>query len=287
MLKIAQIVAAVAVIALLLSLAGVAYLSSPPPGNPSQQQSAAEAKSGKQPEEKRSLRGFIGFLFPDSIAFFTFWLMLATVILGIVAVVQIGYLSRAEFITAATAKAAKDQAKAAADANIAATKALQQSQRPWVIADSIVFARPISYTADRYDIQLNLMLKNTGPSIATDVFTVMRLEENLTTTLETNWNKTDEDLRDRKENVIKQSKWPLGIVLAPGQFTPQPFGFGGPADKPGSPPAVKIRGRAYYFLGLIEYKDQFGLTHKTRFAFNPDPWGGGSLVVSGGMQEAD
>ena len=84
----------------------------------------------------------------------------------------------------------------------------------------------------------------------------------------------------------------MGIVLAPSQAIPQPFGFGGPYE--GSPPTekIKIRLGVFYILDLIEYKDQFGLTHRTRFAFNPradsvNPWDGKTFVVSGGMQEAD
>jgi hypothetical protein len=186
-----------------------------------------------------------------------------------------------------SAEASQTQAKAAAESNVAAVKALQQSQRPWVIVESIEFARPITYTDDKYEMLLNLNLKNTGNSVATDVFTVLRLEENKTATLEPNWNKTDDDLRQKKETIIKPSKWPLGIVLAPSQAVPQPFGFGGPTPIDGSPSAERIKAGAFYFLGLLEYKDQFGITHTTRFAFNLDPWGSNTLVVSGGMQEAN
>jgi hypothetical protein len=190
------------------------------------------------------------------------------------------------------ANAAINQAKAAGDANVAATKALQQSQRPWVVVDSIRLIKPIFEVNGRYEIFFNLCLKNTGNSVATDVFPVMRIEENLVATLESNWNKTDDDLRQKKEFIVKPSKWPLGIVLAPGQSIPQPFGFGGPHQSPGYPSTEKVRAGTFYLLGLIEYKDQFGITHKTRFAFNPrgdsvNPWDGDTFVVSGGMQEAD
>lgn len=277
-------IALAAFLVFVIATAGV-VLSSQPTVEQSNQPAAAEnpAKSQSQQNNKTLWDSW----FPEPIALYTLVLTFFTAILAFGGLYQLTMLGRAEVISAQTAKAAKDQAKAAADANTAATKALQQSQRPWVVAASLGFARSTTFTDDRYEMQLNLMLRNTGNSVATDVFTVMRLEENLVKTLETNWNKTDEDLRDKKENVIKQSKWPLGIVLAPGQYAPQPFGFGGPTGKPGSPSAERIKSRAYYFLGLIEYKDQFGLTHRTRFAFNPDPWGSGDFVVSGGMQEAD
>lgn len=186
-----------------------------------------------------------------------------------------------------TREAAETQAKAATDSNTAAVKALQQSNRPWVIVESIEIEKPISYEGERYEITLNLNLRNTGNSVATHVFTVLRLEENKTVTLESNWDKTDDDLKMKKEHVIKPSKWPLGIVLAPGQAVPQPFGFGGPAPAPGYPSIASVKAGTFYLLGVVEYQDQFGITHTTRFAFNPDPWEGKTLVVSGGMQEAN
>jgi hypothetical protein len=228
----------------------------------------------------------------EAIAEYTKWLAIFTMFLVLATLGLFISGERNVDVARKTANAAISQAKAAGDANVAATKALQQSQRPWVVAEAIRLIKPISEVDGRYEIFFNLYLKNTGNSVATDVFPVMRIEENLVATLESNWNKTDADLRDKKEFIVKPSKWPLGIVLAPGQSIPQPFGFGGPIKSPGYPSTEKVRTGTFYLIGLIEYKDQFGITHKTRFAFNPrgdsvNPWDGDTFVVSGGMQEAD
>ena len=112
MLKTFEWVAIIAAVVLILSLVGVSYLSSPPPGNPREQQSAAQAEHENQTQKQHSLHGFIRFLFPDGIAVFTFFLVLATILLGWVAIVQNGFLERAERIAATSADAAKDAAKA-------------------------------------------------------------------------------------------------------------------------------------------------------------------------------
>ena len=49
-------------------------------------------------------------MLPDSISIFTFWLVLATAGLGIIAIYQVSFLQRGERIAADTAKAAKESA---------------------------------------------------------------------------------------------------------------------------------------------------------------------------------
>ncbi len=163
MLKVAQIVAAIALIALFLSLAGISYLSSPPSGNPGQEQSAAKTKEGNQTEEKRTFRGFIRFLFPDAISYFTFWLTLSTVVLGIVAIIQIGYLRRAESISADAANAAKKAADVAEGTLVA-------TNRPWIAIKSISIISPLIFepTPDEHEarIDLAIVVKNVGKSPA-------------------------------------------------------------------------------------------------------------------------
>lgn len=113
MVKALQGTAVAAVVVLLLSLAAISYLSSPPSSNPTEQQSTTETKAKMEGEKQHSFGGFIRFMFPDAISIYTAWLVVATVLLGIVAVIQIGFLGRAEIISSNAAKAAKDSADAA------------------------------------------------------------------------------------------------------------------------------------------------------------------------------
>jgi hypothetical protein len=122
MLKTLQWTAVLAAVTFFLSLAGIAYYSSPPSGHPRDNQPSAEQEDKYQTEEQHTSWGLIQFMFPDSISIFTFWLVLATFGLAIVAVIQIGFLNRTERISTISAQAAKTAAEAAkqsADATIA------------------------------------------------------------------------------------------------------------------------------------------------------------------------
>jgi hypothetical protein len=93
MLKSMQWIVGVSAIVLLLSLAATSYLSSPPPSHPNKQQSSAETRTEDQNKQEHTLGGFVRFMLPDAISIFTFWLVLATVGLGIIAIYQISFLS--------------------------------------------------------------------------------------------------------------------------------------------------------------------------------------------------
>jgi hypothetical protein len=128
MLKALQILVLFLAVAFFLALAGLAYLSSPPPTYPSEQQTATQATE-KQPHEKQhTFGGLINFLFPDAISIFTFWLVVATIVLGIIAYVQIDFLKRAEGIAAKTAQAAKESAAAAQQSS----DAIANVERPYI-----------------------------------------------------------------------------------------------------------------------------------------------------------
>ncbi len=130
MLKALQILVLFLAVAFFLALAGLAYYSSPPPTYPSEQQTAAQATE-KQPHEKQhTFSGLINFLFPDAISIFTFWLVVATIVLGVIAYVQIDFLRRAEWISAKIAQAAKDSAYISKQTLIVA-------QRAWIRIDQI------------------------------------------------------------------------------------------------------------------------------------------------------
>jgi hypothetical protein len=126
MLRALQWTAVLAALVFFLSVTGIAYYSSPPAAPPGEQQAAAEKENKQETTEQHpSGGGFIRFLFPDSISIFTFWLVVATVALAAVAVVQIGFLNRAEVIAASSARAAKDAADVA-------KQTFLSTQRPFV-----------------------------------------------------------------------------------------------------------------------------------------------------------
>jgi hypothetical protein len=112
MLRVLQFGALFLGLAFFLALAGLAYYSSSP-STPGEQQTTTHTAEKKPQEKEHSFRGFINFLFPDAISIFTFWLVVATVVLGIIAYVQIDFLRRAEVISAQSAQAAKQSADAA------------------------------------------------------------------------------------------------------------------------------------------------------------------------------
>jgi hypothetical protein len=162
MLKLYQIIAGIAALVLLLSFLGLGYYSSPPGEYPSEQQAAAGQKDAQQNQEAgKGLTGFWSWLFKDSISVFTLWLSLATVALGAIAAIQLGYLRRAERIAAQSAKAAETSAKVAYETLVA-------TNRPWVSAD-LKIAGPLTYNETEARIEIAFVLKNTGLSPAVNV----------------------------------------------------------------------------------------------------------------------
>jgi hypothetical protein len=58
------------------------------------------------------------------------------------------------------------------------------------------------------------------------------------------------------------------------------------------PAEEQIAAGAFLIIGYIQYVDQFGLVHHTKFAFTPDsdsvrPWDGKSYAVYNDHQDAD
>lgn len=169
MLKSAQWIAAISVVALFVSLAVISYYSSPPSGQPREQQTSTQAEAENQGEKQHSLRGFIRFMFPDAISIFTFWLTLATIGLGIVAVLQIGFLDRSETIASRSANAAKQSADVAKDTLIA-------TQRPWMWPETLAVASDLVFKEDRSaTISIRYIIKNMGNTPALNVWPELKL----------------------------------------------------------------------------------------------------------------
>jgi len=196
MLRTLQIGVVALGIAFFLALAGLAYYSSAPPAELNKQQTAGQADN-KQPEkEKHSLRGFIRFLFPDAISIFTFWLVIATILLGILGYTQISFLGRAEIIAAKSANAAKDasdaataSAKAANEANQLSRETFVAGQRPWVSLTRAALIS-ISYNVNGANFRVVYTIKNVGRSPAQGATVEVRVS-----TISQNWNPEAEQRR--------------------------------------------------------------------------------------------
>ena len=129
--------AAIGFFVLVLSVIGIAYYSSQPSNNPTYEQAGTEQKTRDNSQEEKVRRTIWQFLFPDAITIFTFWLVVATIILGVVAIIQIGFLNRAEEIAVRSANAAKDAADAAKESADIAKQALVSTQRAFVYSEKI------------------------------------------------------------------------------------------------------------------------------------------------------
>jgi hypothetical protein len=136
MLRAFQIAVILAAAVLFLSMLGIGFYSSPPSNNPTNQQTI-EQKPGNQEQEDRMRRPtFWQWLFPDAISVFTFWLAISTVGLGIIAIIQLGFLNRQETIIADMATAAKNSADAAKQS----ADTVVNVERPYIF----VAAKPVS-----------------------------------------------------------------------------------------------------------------------------------------------
>lgn len=144
------------------ALAGLAYYSLPAPVNPSEQHISTQTAHQEPQKYERSFRGFINFLFPDALAIFTFFLVLATIALGAIAYVQIEFLKRAERISADSAEATKQSAEIS-------ERALFAANRPWIKVD-IGVGGPVTYDVNGVNFTFKFVLRNIGHSPATNVW---------------------------------------------------------------------------------------------------------------------
>lgn len=99
----------------------------------------------------------------DAITRYTFWLMLFTGVLALVAIIQIYFLYSADKTAAITANAAKESADVA-------NKALIASQRAWVRADKIGFGGGgLAIDKNGASVSVSFKITNTGNSPALNV----------------------------------------------------------------------------------------------------------------------
>jgi hypothetical protein len=240
MLKTFEWVAVLAVVVLLLSIAGISYLSSPPPGQPREQQATAQAEAEQQGEKQHSLRGFIRFMFPDAISVFTFWLTLATIALGVVAVLQIGFLDRSERIAAETAKAAKESADATRDAVKLSDKTAQRQLRAYVYVDKAVV------TLEGRKLKGLIELKNTGQTPAYDAVTVTQFDTQ----------EVGRPFIPRPFGVVPLDK----VIIGPGGIVSPETELEIPTDNEAAIPAFKEGRGIVYLTGQTRYVDAFQRT---------------------------
>jgi hypothetical protein len=166
MLTFYKLVPIAALFALFVAIIGIAYYSSPPAHGPAKQQAATE-KEAAEKEQNQGVRPSVwGFLFPDSISIFTLCLVIATLVLGVGAVLQIGFLDRAEQIAAKSADAAKQSADAANEAVTVAKNNAVRELRAYMSLN--ITARPYPPSApNRWAI--SFVVTNGGRTLARNV----------------------------------------------------------------------------------------------------------------------
>jgi hypothetical protein len=195
-------------------------------------------------------------------------------------------------------------ANAARDTANTSKETLRKSQRPWVNAESFIPTALTIPPEGRLEVFGDLIMRNTGTSVATDGWAQMIVAPNNGKWLTANWDAAcsavDESMRASHEAATKGlgDGWPIGFVLAPNQETKMRMG-GGDADGiagqqiaralPYGTPTQDARSGQFYLLGCARYKDQFGTSHTTRFCFIylNDKMSPSGFYVCNGLQTAD
>jgi hypothetical protein len=133
MLAIFRWAALIAAVFFFVALAG-AIISSKSPQSPVPQQAAE--KNSEEQADKGSNKAIRDWWFPDSISFYTFFLVIFTVLLAFVGVYQLNLLGRAEQISARSADAAKQAADAARDAVQLSDRIAERQLRAYITMKS-------------------------------------------------------------------------------------------------------------------------------------------------------
>jgi hypothetical protein len=174
MLKLLNYIALLALVVLLLSVIGIAYLSSPPSRNPGQQQTTEQQEDENTSKGQHTGWGLIRFLFPDSMSIFNCLLVIATFCLFFVAIIQIGHLIKAEQIATKSADAAKDSADIA-------KKTLIATQRPW-LSVNLEIGSGLVFDDQGCRIVIKFRIKNVGnsPAVAVHIWSEIVLNNEIT-----------------------------------------------------------------------------------------------------------
>ena len=181
-------------------------------------------------------------------------------------------------------------------ANVTASE--KSDNRPWIVAESLNLKEPITVRDDYFFMNFALTMRNRGTSTARKVYASVRIATMEVLSANAAWEKVVEDFN--RENATRaadaernQTKTiPFGYVIAPSQTAIEPYGCGGPSKDSDGPNVQQVRGGAFFVFGYLEYLDQNGGKHHTRFCFIPDgdsvrPWDLSTFVPNAGYQDAN
>lgn len=227
----------------------------------------------------------------DPITWFTLVIAIANIMLWIKTGNLVTEAIRASGIAKESADASKIAANAAKKSAKAAQRTLEVANRPWVLVEKIEHLERFPNMETYCRVGYKVAIKNSGGSVAKSVIFDSRALK-----LPPSWDWLAERVEDLRIGTIKlwaakrPDSLPVGIALAPGQMI-SPIRC--PAFPDGNDPTdEQIAEGAFLIIGYIQYADQFGITHHTRFAFIPDadsvrPWDGKSFAIYNDYQDAD
>jgi hypothetical protein len=135
-----------------------------------------------------------------------------------------------------------------------------RAERPWVTVQEINLKKPLEFPpTKRFFAYFHIAVKNTGRSIALNVvamaFAIPGAGDDI--------RRKGEEARRLCLDSRRNTEWPIGLVLAPGDSAPMPMGTGSDditADH-------LARQRTFFIAGCVTYDDQEGMPHRTTFCF--------------------
>jgi len=160
----------------------------------------------------------------------------------------------------------KKAADAADSAAQTAAKTLQMAYRPWVNAESVELTESLVFPPrHRFNLVVNITLKNTGTSVATDGLAMPDAEPDYTAIISKSIYRACDSANEMRLTKAKSTPWETGFVLAPGDTLPLPATMGSDNISP-----EQIGKGQFFVLGCVIYADQYKLWHHTQFCFQPD-----------------
>ena len=138
--------------------------------------------------------------------------------------------------------------------------------RPWITAQSVELIKPLLFPPNhRFNLEVKIILKNTGTSVATDGLAMPDAEPDYTAIISRNIHNSCDYANDMRLTKAKNTPWETGFVLAPGDTVPVPATMGSDNISPD-----QIGRGQFYVLGCVIYADQYRIWHHTQFCFQPD-----------------